>query len=73
MPRASFLVEWSRKDDGRTWIHEKDIEPDTVHTYCYVSTEFVGEQVVLSYYRGGLETPLQSLRIARVPLAWLYE
>ncbi len=61
------------KDDGRTWVNQKDLEPDTTRTYCYLSATFVDDMVVLSYYVGRLERPLECLRIARVPLAWFYE
>ena len=61
------------KDDGKTWTNEKDIEPDTTRTYCYVSTVVVEDAVVMSYYVGSLQRPLEALRIARVPISWFYE
>jgi predicted neuraminidase len=60
------------QDDGRTWQHAKDLEPDTSRAYCYVSVTFVGEAAVLSYYVGSHQVVLEGLRIARVPLAWFY-
>ncbi len=60
-------------DDGLTWKHEKLLEADTAHTYCYLSACFVDDTAVFSYYVGSPERPLESLRIARVPVAWLYE
>lgn len=61
------------KDEGRTWVNPKDLEPDTSRTYCYVSTTFMDDIAVLSYYVGRLDQPLECLRIARVPVAWFYE
>ena len=60
-------------DDGETWIHERLLEPDTTHTYCYVSTTFVEDVMHLSYYVGRPDAPLEALRLARVPVPWLYE
>ena len=59
-------------DQGATWVHERDLEPDTTHTYCYVSASFVDDMVLLSYYVGRPEAPLECLRVARVPLTWFY-
>ena len=59
------------QDDGKTWINQKDIEADTNHAYSYVSTTFTEETAVLSYYVDAPGGPLESLRIARVPVAWL--
>jgi len=61
------------RDEGATWTNERDLEPDTSHTYCYLSACFVGDLAVFSYYVGSMEMPLQCLRIARVPTAWFYE
>jgi len=61
------------RDEGATWINERDLEPDTTHTYCYLSELFVGDVGLFSYYVGTREVPLQTLRIARVPVAWFYE
>ncbi len=60
-------------DDGLTWKHERLLETDTEHTYCYLSVCFVDGIAVFSYYVGSAEQPLESLRIARVPVSWFYE
>ncbi len=60
-------------DDGLTWKHEKLLEANTAHTYCYLSVCFVDDIAVFSYYVGSPEQPLESLRIARVPVSWFYE
>ncbi|MEN6305494.1 MAG: sialidase family protein [Armatimonadia bacterium] len=60
-------------DDGQTWRHAKDLEPDTERSYCYVSVTFTAQTAVLSYYIGSRELSLEGLRIARVPIEWFYE
>lgn len=60
-------------DDGQTWHHQKDLEPDTTRSYCYVSVTFTPTTAVLSYYVGSRELSLEGLRIARVPISWFYE
>lgn len=57
-------------DDGVTWENEKLLEADTSRTYCYLSTTFVDDLVLFSYYVGRPEAPLECLRIARVPVEW---
>ena len=61
------------RDDGRTWVNEKLLESDTTRTYCYLSTTFVGDEVLFSYYRGHPGMSLETLRAARVPVAWFYD
>lgn len=61
------------RDEGQSWQHLKDLEPDTTRAYCYVSVTFVADTAVLSYYVGSREMALESLRVARVPLAWFTE
>ena len=61
------------KDDGATWANEKLLEADTSRTYCYVSATFADDILLLSYYVGSMDMPLECLRVARVPLGWLYD
>ena len=61
------------KDDGETWLNEKLLESDTGRTYCYLSTTFLDDTVLFSYYQSELDAPVESLRVARVPIAWFYE
>lgn len=62
-PLASSISE----DDGATWMNEKLLESDTSRTYCYLSTTFVNDLALLSYYVGCSDAPLETLRVARVP------
>lgn len=59
-------------DEGCSWRHQQDLEPDTNRTYCYLSITFIDDLAIMSYYVGSLARPLESLRIARVPLSWFY-
>lgn len=61
------------RDEGRTWEHAKDLEPDTGKSYCYVSVTWLGDTALLSYYVGSRELMLEGLRVARVPAQWFYE
>jgi len=80
---ARALCEWGGEAERDAFLKDllggeaigawADLEPDTTRTYCYLSATFVDDMVVLSYYVGRLERPLECLRIARVPLAWFYE
>ncbi len=60
------------RDDGATWTNEKLLESDTSHTYCYLSTTFIDDLALLSYYAGHPGASLETLRIARVPVSWFY-
>lgn len=61
------------KDDGQTWGPEKLLETNLEQTYCYTNVLFHEDMMVLSYYIGQPGRPLEALRVARVPVAWLYE
>lgn len=61
------------RDEGQTWEHAKDLEPDTSKSYCYVSVTWLDHMALLSYYVGSRELMLEGLRVARVPIQWFYE
>ncbi len=42
------------KDDGKTWIHAKNIETDTDGWYCYMAIHFTKKDVLLGYCAGSL-------------------
>ena len=60
-------------DDGAAWTNQRLLESDTTRTYCYVSVTFAGDTALLSYYVGHPGASLETLRVARVPVAWFYE
>jgi len=61
------------RDDGETWINERLLESDTSRTYCYLSTTFINDWVLFSYYVSRRDVNEEGLRVARVPVAWFYE
>jgi len=57
------------RDDGETWEHIRDLEPEG-RSFAYTSICFVDEVVILSYWSedaAGL-----SLKVARAPVRWFY-
>jgi len=65
------------KDEGETWQHVKDLEPDISTSYCYPSVTFTRrDEVVFTYYLGerrdGLHRNLGGLKLKIVPIEWLY-
>ncbi len=65
-PRAPLTCAIS-KDEGKTWIHRKNIEDTTQGRFCYTSIAFVDDRVLLTYYaRGGV-------MFASIQLGWFYE
>src|SRR5690606_8309471 len=38
------------KDEGKTWIHTKDIESDPAGWYCYTAVHFRSNKVLLGYF-----------------------
>jgi|GEM_PF-330869 len=63
------------KDEGKTWIHTKNIETDPDGWYCYTAAHFTKDEVLLSYCAGSQSelTHLSTLRITRLNLNWLYK
>lgn len=63
--RTPFTVAIS-KDDGRTWIHAKNILDAPDGWYCYTAMHFVGSRVLLGFAAGGEGLP----RLSRTSIAW---
>ncbi|MEZ6046613.1 MAG: sialidase family protein [Planctomycetaceae bacterium] len=61
------------KDDGKTWIHTKNIEESDAHTYSYPSLIFTQDRAVLSYYVQDEATGQISNRFRSVPVSWFYQ
>ena len=62
-------------DQGLTWGHIKDLEPDPAHCYAYTSITPVGDDVCLTYYvwertLGRRNFECTSLKFRRLPVAW---
>ncbi len=63
------------KDDGRTWLHVKNIETDPDGWYCYIAIHFTKKEVLLSYCAGSQaqKTHLSVTNITRLNNKWLYK
>ncbi|NOX57119.1 MAG: sialidase [Planctomycetes bacterium] len=71
--RRTPLAAAISKDEGRTWVHKRNIEADPNHGYGYVSITFWQGRVLLSYYVRDPKTRRISSRFRSVPIAWFYE
>ena len=70
--RRTPLAAAVSSDEGKTWHHRRDIEPDEASTYAYTSLTFDRGRALLSYYvsdgEGRASTKFRSL-----PIAWFYD
>lgn len=61
------------KDEGKTWIHRKNLLEDPDGWYCYTAIEFVKDRVLLAYVAGGSGMKhLSQTQIAWFPVSYLY-
>ncbi len=58
------------KDEGKTWKHYRNLEPDPKKTYAYASIRYDERNAHLTYYESGPHGP--SHKHAIVPIPWLY-
>lgn len=71
--RTPLTVAISR-DEGKTWIHRKNLLDDPQGWYCYTAIEVVGDRVLLAYAAGGGDLPrLSRTQIAWFPVSFLYQ
>ncbi|MBZ4191391.1 sialidase family protein [Niabella beijingensis] len=63
------------KDDGKSWIHIKNLEADPDGWYCYTAIHFYKKNVLLAYCAGSQKTKthLSVTDISRFPLTDLYK
>lgn len=59
------------KDEGKTWLHIKNIESDPKGWYCYAAIHFTQKEVLLGYCAG--TTQLAQVNITRLNQKWLYK
>lgn len=77
-PRAPLTAAIS-KDEGKTWIHKKNIEdadPDAASFttgYAYTSVTFDRGRALISYYVAGDANGRIDSRFRSIPIAWFYE
>jgi sialidase-1 len=64
------------RDEGKTWLHQRNVEDDPKGSFGYCSITFAGPRVLLTYYdwrdanQAGFQ--LTSLRFRSLPLDWFY-
>ena len=61
------------KDDGETWGNVRDLEDDPQHSFAYPSITFVGDEVLLTYYRSFYDKTGWELKLKILPVSWFYE
>lgn len=55
------------KDEGKTWIHVKNIESDPEGWYCYTAVHFVDNDVLLGYF-----VDMKATYVRKIGLPWFY-
>lgn len=55
------------KDEGKTWIHVKNIESDPDGWYCYTAVHFVDNDVLLGYF-----VDMKATYVRKIGLPWFY-
>ena len=79
-PRTPLTTAISR-DDGKTWGNFRDLEPRNGRSHMYPALAFDGETALVLYSEGEINSVDKwstnwhntSLKLARVPIPWLYE
>ena len=65
------------KDDGETWSSFRDLENEPGHSFAYPSILFLGDEVVLTYYRSkygtGRSGASWELKLKILPVTSFYE
>ena len=61
------------QDEGKTWIHKRNIESTAGETYAYTSVLFHHGRAVLTYYVGDDKTGRISSRFRSIPVRWFYD
>lgn len=68
--RRTPLTTAISRDEGKTWGHLRDLEPDPKRTYAYASVRYDEANAHLTYYESSPAGP--SHKHAIVPVKWLY-
>lgn len=63
------------KDEGKTWLHIKNIESDPDGWYCYIAIHFTKKEILLGYCAGSQskKTHLSVTNITRLNQKWIYK
>jgi len=59
-------------DEGRTWMHHRDVESRSDQTFAYTSLTFDENRALLSYYVRDEASGKISSRFRSLPLRWFY-
>lgn len=70
--RRTPLTTAISKDEGKTWGHYRNLEPDPKKTYAYTSIRYDKRNVHLTYYENVPGAPGPSHVHTIVPVEWLY-
>ncbi len=57
------------KDEGKTWIHRRNLEGNPNGLYCYTVVKEMDGYLLMAYNSNGLA----HWRVTTVPLSWIYE
>ncbi len=61
------------RDDGETWENIRALENEPDHSYGYPSIHFLGEEVLLTYYRSREVFTDWEMKLKTLPTKWFYE
>ena len=70
-PRTPLTAAVS-SDEGQTWTHIRNLEPDPAHTYAYTSVLFHHGRAMLTYWESGPAAGQLSSRFRSLPVGWFY-
>ena len=59
-------------DEGKTWIHRKNLHGDPDGWYCFTAIAFAGERVLLGHCAGQGKMGMARTVITSFDVAWLY-
>ncbi len=61
------------KDEGETWQHIKNLEPDATKTFAYTSLTFIKDRAVMTYWETSPKRKGISSRFRSLPVSKLYQ
>ena len=72
-PHRTPLAAAISRDGGRTWEHEKLLEDQPGHGYCYTAVAFAGDRVLLAYCAHPSPYGLETTQISSFRVRDLYQ
>lgn len=61
------------KDEGESWMLERELETDPNVSYSYPSLTFVRDRVILTYWVGDSSKRQWSSKFRSLPVSWFYQ